>query len=218
MAASDETSPNNLYYESLDVTNEQAVQKFLDNVIDTFGGEPIDCWINNAGVLGPVKPISDLSAAALQQTLDINLMGVFHATKAYINNIRSASESSSYRNDDGDKKDAESNRRPKTCPHDFTLINISIGAGIKGYASWGAYCTGKSAVDRLTECVLLEETTSSEEEHEYNFRAYSIAPGIIDTDMQATIRQTPKSHFPMLDKFLDIKAKDTFNTPSYVAN
>ena len=49
------------------------------------------------------------------------------------------------------------------------------------------------------------------------FRAYSIAPGVIDTDMQTMIRSTDKTDFPMVDKFHEIKANDSFNTPPYIA-
>jgi benzil reductase ((S)-benzoin forming) len=94
-----------------------------------------------------------------------------------------------------------------------TLINISSGAAVKGYAGWGAYCSSKGAVDRLTECAFIEE----EEGGPANLRAYSIAPGVIDTDMQAMIRSTSKEDFPMVDKFLEMKATDSFNTSPFVA-
>ena len=94
-------------------------------------------------------------------------------------------------------------------------MNISSGAAVKGYAGWGAYCSSKGAVDRLTECAVAEE--QSDTDSNLCFRAYSIAPGVIDTEMQAKIRQTPKSDFPMVDKFHEIKANDSFNTPPYIA-
>ena len=111
--------------------------------------------------------------------------GVFNGTKSFIEHIR---------NRDGVG----------------TLVNISSGAALKGYASWGAYCASKAAVDRLTECALLEETESG-------LRAYSLAPGVIDTDMQTTIRSATVEQFPMVQKFLDLKAREAFNTPPYIA-
>ena len=44
-----------------------------------------------------------------------------------------------------------------------------------------------------------------------------MAPGIIDTDMQALIRGQSKEVFPEVDKFLDYKAEEAFNTTPYVA-
>ena len=102
----------------------------------------------------------------------------------------------------------------KSIGGDATLVNVSSGASSNGYAGWGAYCSSKGGVDRLTECAFLEESG----EEGYNFRAYSIAPGVVDTDMQAAIRSSSREDFPMLDKFLEIKAGNSFNTPRYVAD
>lgn len=186
-------SEGQLYYESnVDVCDPDAVMSFLDNTTSKLGD--IDVWINNAGVLDPIKPIRDTSFADFEKNIQINLMGTFHATKAFINYCRS--------------------RANNTTTHS-TLVNISSGAAVKGYAGWGAYCSSKGAVDRLTECALAEEQADTSSK--LCFRAYSIAPGVIDTDMQAKIRKTAKSDFPMVDKFHEIKANDSFNTPPYVA-
>lgn len=183
-----------LYYQSnVDVCDPQAVQGFLENTAKKLG-PGIDVWINNAGILDPIKPIRDTSFADFEKNIQINLMGTFHATKAYINYCRSRVEET-------------------TAPS--TLVNISSGAAVKGYAGWGAYCSSKGAVDRLTECALAEE--QADERSKLCFRAYSIAPGVIDTEMQEKIRKTAKSDFPMVDKFHEIKANDSFNTPPYVA-
>lgn len=182
-----------LYYQSnVDVCDPDAVKDFLKKTAEKLG--PIDVWINNAGILDPIKPIRDTNFADFEKNVQVNLMGTFHATKEFINYSRSRA---------GGK------------PVTSTLVNISSGAAVKGYAGWGAYCSSKGAVDRLTECALVEE--ESDANSKLCFRAYSIAPGIIDTEMQAKIRQTPKSDFPMVDKFLEIKANDFFNTPPYIA-
>jgi benzil reductase ((S)-benzoin forming) len=117
--------------------------------------------------------------------MGINVSGVFNGTKSFIQHVRGREGLG-------------------------TLINISSGAALKGYASWGAYCASKAAVDRLTECALLEEAESG-------LRAYSLAPGVIDTDMQVAIRAASKQQFPMVQKFIDLKAQEAFNTPAYVA-
>jgi benzil reductase ((S)-benzoin forming) len=90
------------------------------------------------------------------------------------------------------------------------LINISSGASTSAYEGWGAYCAGKAAVDRLTEVVQLEEKDSG-------LRAYAIAPGIIDTDMQSLIRSCTPEQFPMVEKFHELKQEDAFSSASFVA-
>lgn len=90
------------------------------------------------------------------------------------------------------------------------LVNISSGAAWGGYAGWGAYCAGKAALDRLTETLALEETACG-------LRAYAVAPGIVDTDMQVKIRASGEDVFPMVDKFHEYKSQGLFNTTPFVA-
>ena len=91
------------------------------------------------------------------------------------------------------------------------LINMSSGAAWNAYQGWGAYCAGKAGVERLTEVLALEEKDAG-------LRAYSVAPGVVDTEMQEKIRATPEARFPDLPRFLDLKRDDAFNTPRYVAD
>ena len=48
--------------------------------------------------------------------------------------------------------------------------------------------------------------------------AVSIAPGIVDTDMQATIRSADKSDFPMVDRFIEFHKNGDLVSPDKVAN
>jgi len=90
------------------------------------------------------------------------------------------------------------------------LVNVSSGASQNAYAGWSAYCAAKAAVDRLTEVVQLEEADAG-------LRAYAVAPGVIDTDMQALIRATPSERFPSVERFLEMKREERFNSPAFVA-
>jgi len=90
------------------------------------------------------------------------------------------------------------------------LLNISSGAAWGGYAGWAAYCMGKAALDRLTETIQLEEAANG-------LRAHAVAPGIIDTDMQKTIRASAEEVFPMVAKFHEYKENNLFNSPAFVA-
>jgi NAD(P)-dependent dehydrogenase (short-subunit alcohol dehydrogenase family) len=90
------------------------------------------------------------------------------------------------------------------------LINLSSGAAWNAYEGWAAYCAGKAGVERLTEVVAKEEA-------EAGLRAYSIAPGVVDTAMQDLIRASDPGVFPSLDYFLGLKRDDGFNTVEFVA-
>jgi NAD(P)-dependent dehydrogenase (short-subunit alcohol dehydrogenase family) len=90
------------------------------------------------------------------------------------------------------------------------LINISSGAASNPYAGWGAYCASKAGVERLTEVVALEE-------HGSGLRAYSVAPGVVDTDMQSQIRDCSPDRFPKVADFVAMKKENRFNSGEYVA-
>jgi NAD(P)-dependent dehydrogenase (short-subunit alcohol dehydrogenase family) len=94
---------------------------------------------------------------------------------------------------------------------DGVLLNISSGAARNAYAGWSAYCAGKAAVDRMSESIALEEADSG-------LRVHAVAPGIIDTDMQAMIRDCSPEQFPRVQKFLDLKANEGFSSPAFVAD
>jgi NAD(P)-dependent dehydrogenase (short-subunit alcohol dehydrogenase family) len=165
---------------ALDVADEAAVERFAGEVTTRLG--PIDLWINNAGLLAPIGPLAEIDGAALRQHLETNVVGVWAGSRAYLRQRRSSGGG--------------------------VLVNVSSGAARKAYAGWSAYCAGKAAVDRMSECNAVEEPW---------LRVHAVAPGVIDTDMQALIRSTPAARFPAVDRFVKMKAEGSFSTPGWVA-
>lgn len=148
----------------------------------------IDLWINNAGVLEPVAPLRDIAPSMFLEHLRINVMGVVHGCQAFIAHVRG---------------------HARAAGSEGVLINISSGAAWSGYAGWGPYGAGKAAVERISETIQLEEA-------DY-LRVYAVAPGVIDTDMQALIRSLPEERFPSVERFRQMKAQGAFNSIPYVA-
>jgi NAD(P)-dependent dehydrogenase (short-subunit alcohol dehydrogenase family) len=79
------------------------------------------------------------------------------------------------------------------------IVNISSGAATRAYRGWGAYCSSKAAVNLLGEVAAAEAPD--------NVSVLSVAPGVIETRMQRTIRNTDPSRFPEVKKFLDLHQK-----------
>jgi benzil reductase ((S)-benzoin forming) len=102
-------------------------------------------------------------------------------------------------------------RHVRSRPGGGVLVNITSGAATNPYAGWAAYCASKAAVDQLTRVVAIEEADAG-------LRAYAVAPGVVDTDMQATIRATSEDRFPSVERFRDLARADAFNTPPWVAD
>ena len=75
------------------------------------------------------------------------------------------------------------------------IINLSSGAANKSIASWNTYCATKSALDRLTDVI-------NKENHK-NLRIFSVHPGIVNTNMQAEIRNSDPNLFPLHQNFVD---------------
>jgi NAD(P)-dependent dehydrogenase (short-subunit alcohol dehydrogenase family) len=61
------------------------------------------------------------------------------------------------------------------------IVNISSGAAHSPLEGWSAYCASKAALEMLTRSVHLELAAAG-------VSAYGFMPGVVDTDMQATIR------------------------------
>jgi NAD(P)-dependent dehydrogenase (short-subunit alcohol dehydrogenase family) len=90
------------------------------------------------------------------------------------------------------------------------LINISSAGAWAGFEGWSAYCAGKAGVAQLTQCVAMEEAASG-------VRAHAVAPGVVNTDMQALIRSTPEDRFPGVDYFIGLERDGGFNSIEFVA-
>ncbi|HJU75177.1 MAG TPA: SDR family oxidoreductase [Gemmatimonadaceae bacterium] len=80
---------------------------------------------------------------------------------------------------------------------DRRIVHISSGAGRNAYAGWSVYCASKAALDHHARAVALDKTP--------NLRICAVAPGVIDTDMQAEVRNTSEDKFPDRERFVELK-------------
>lgn len=94
---------------------------------------------------------------------------------------------------------------------DRRVLNISSGAGRNPNAGWGVYCATKAALDMYSRVV-------KQEQGESGARIVSLAPGIVDTDMQAAIRASDADSFPALAKFQEFHATGKLSSPANVAS
>ena len=65
-----------------DVSDERQCERYFSQTIERFGR--IDCMVNNAGILTPVRPLSELSVADFEQAFQINVRSVFLGMRAAI--------------------------------------------------------------------------------------------------------------------------------------
>lgn len=93
---------------------------------------------------------------------------------------------------------------------DRRLVHISSGAARSPYAGWSVYCATKASLDHHVRCLAIEGHAG--------LRAESIAPGVIDTDMQRQVRSTSLDQFPMRGKFDALKSSGALASPASVAS
>jgi benzil reductase ((S)-benzoin forming) len=90
------------------------------------------------------------------------------------------------------------------------IINISSGAGRRPVSGWAAYCASKAGLDMATRVAALEAPPG--------LVICSLAPGVIDTPMQATIRDAKSEDFPDLARFQAMMAEGTLRPAADVAD
>ncbi|MGC9332904.1 MAG: SDR family NAD(P)-dependent oxidoreductase [Anaerolineae bacterium] len=67
------------------------------------------------------------------------------------------------------------------------VVNVSSGAAVNAIEGWGAYCLAKAAVNHLTRMLAAEEL---------DVTSISLRPGVVDTEMQGTIRRQGAQGMP----------------------
>ena len=91
------------------------------------------------------------------------------------------------------------------------IVNISSGAAYKPYPGWSAYGSSKAALDMMTKVATVENKDA-------NICIFGIAPGVFESNMQQTIRQTPIDKFPLLQRFIEMHEKGYLADPADVGN
>lgn len=90
------------------------------------------------------------------------------------------------------------------------VINISSGAGRRPIAGWGAYCAAKAGLD-------MASRVAAQEMAGRGVAIVSLAPGVIDTPMQAIVRGASKDDFPDVERFKQMKANGELRVADDVA-
>ncbi|MGH9182852.1 MAG: SDR family NAD(P)-dependent oxidoreductase [Acidimicrobiales bacterium] len=91
------------------------------------------------------------------------------------------------------------------------LVMLTSGAAKSVYPGWSSYGAGKAAIDQWVRDVGAEQSIRG------GVQVLSVAPGTVDTGMQAQLRQTSEDDFPNRQKFVDLYAADRLSDPEEVA-
>lgn len=91
------------------------------------------------------------------------------------------------------------------------LVMLTSGAAKSVYPGWTAYGAGKAAIDQWV------RNAGAEHQARGGVRVLSVAPGTVDTEMQAQLRKTSEADFPHQKKFVDLHEAGKLADPEDVA-
>jgi benzil reductase ((S)-benzoin forming) len=143
--------------------------------------------INNAALVTPPGPSDETDAPGLAAALRVGLEAPVLLTAAFIRATREWTGA----------------RR---------VLNISSGLGRRAMAGSAPYCAVKAGLDNFSRAVALDEA------HKRNgAKVVSLAPGVIDTDMQVQLRSGDPAGFPDRALFVGMHEQGQLASPAAAA-
>jgi NAD(P)-dependent dehydrogenase (short-subunit alcohol dehydrogenase family) len=140
--------------------------------------------VHNAGTVGPVGYVGELPADELTRTVTVNLTAPMLLTNAFL----AAAPAGATRVD---------------------VVFVTSGAARRVVEGWAPYSATKAGGEMFVAVVTAEAAR-----RDPRVRAVSVNPGVMDTDMQATLR---RSRFPEHDRFVERYARGELADPAEVA-
>lgn len=143
--------------------------------------------VNNAGVITPVGRVDRIDPEELERSLAVNLVAPMLLMRRFLAATAALAPV----------------RR---------VINISSGAARRPIFGWGAYCAAKAGLDMATRVAALEAQAAGT-----GIEVVSLAPGVIDTPMQGTVRGAAAEDFADVERFREMKRKGELRDAAAVA-
>lgn len=141
----------------------------------------------NAGVVEPVGPVERLTVDDILANVHTNVASAILFARAF---------AAAFGDVDAHK----------------TFVNVSSGAAARGTAGWSLYCAGKAALENFVRAAALEQGG-----RRFPVNFLSVNPGVMDTEMQATVRAARQEDFPARERYARLYAEGRLAEPSLIA-
>ena len=173
----------------VDLAQPKVAQQVLDDEFGRIAADHCDhiLLFNNAGDVMPVGQVADKAFDAVHGNVNVNFVGAIVLVRAFMLAFQS-----------------------KDCPK--TIVNISSGAALSAMEGWSLYCAAKAGIEHFIRTIALEQTNNP-----FPTNTVNISPGLIDTEMQASIRSVAQTDFPRVDDFVGFKTDGALRSPMLVA-
>jgi benzil reductase ((S)-benzoin forming) len=174
---------------SADLTDPLTVASRLEAWLRQLDGQLFDSatLINNAALLAAPGPLERSDPGELSAVLRVGLEAPALLTAAFLRATR----------------DWRAARR---------VLNISSGLGRRAMAGSASYCAVKAGLDHLSRALALDEALQPK-----GAKVVSLAPGVIETDMQLQLRSAPAEGFPEREMFVQMHRGGQLSTPQDTA-
>ncbi len=143
--------------------------------------------INNAGMVGRLAPLDSVPLADIVQGLRVGLEAAMLLTAVFLDASRG-------------------------WPGRRRVLNISSGLGRQAMAGSAVYCAAKAGMDHFSRALALEQAALPASANPA--RVVSMAPGLIDTEMQAALRDSDAALFPERARFVKLQADGLLASPA----
>lgn len=172
-----------------DLTDPAPVAQRLAVWLAAHDGSGFDAvtLINNAALLAPPGPLAQAAYQDITAALRASLEAPMLLTAAFL-------------------------KATAAWPCPRKVLNISSGLGRFALAGSSSYCAAKAGLDHYSRAVALEQAELSN-----GAKIVSLAPGVIETDMQAQLRNTDPAQFPNRERFVQMQAQGQLMSPQAAA-
>ncbi len=138
-----------------DITSAAHRADLIGAALDRGG---LDLLINNAGILGPspLPSTADLSADALREIIEVNVIAPLALTQAALPLLRAARG---------------------------IVLDVTSDAAVEGYPGWGGYGAAKAATEQLRNVLAAEEAEIAETAGSGGVTVWRVDPGDLRTEM-----------------------------------
>ncbi|MEH7883538.1 (S)-benzoin forming benzil reductase [Bacillus sp. JJ1609] len=167
---------------------EEQVQNVFSEIAETVFKDAEQVFvINNAGVIEPIEVAGELDSSLVMTNVQVNLNAPIMICNLFL-------------------------QKAKKTAVETVIANVTSGAAERPIHGWSIYCSTKAAINMFTMTAGLEL-----EKAESSSKIIAFSPGIMDTDMQATIRSSSEEAFAELETFKNYKEKGSLRSPEIVA-